>query len=128
VFLLAVFSIVIIIGSLIYVIEGPDNGFNNIPLSIYWAIVTLTTVGYGDISPQTPLGQFFASIVMIIGFAIIAVPTGIVTVELAEAGRKSKSREMGCPGCANNDNDPDARFCKRCGMELVKLSHQVNNR
>lgn len=120
VFLLTVFSIVIIIGSLIYVLEGPENGFNNIPLSIYWAIVTLTTVGYGDISPQTPLGQFFASIVMIIGYAIIAVPTGIVTVELAEASRKGKSRISVCPDCENKDNDADARFCKLCGMELLR--------
>lgn len=119
VFLLTVFSIVIIIGSLIYVLEGPENGFNNIPLSIYWAIVTLTTVGYGDISPQTPLGQFFASIVMIIGYAIIAVPTGIVSVELAEASRKGKGRVSICPGCENKDNDADARFCKRCGIELL---------
>jgi len=82
VFLFAVLTLVILLGSLMYLIEGPENGFANIPVSIYWAIVTLTTVGYGDISPQTPLGQFLASWIMILGYAIIAVPTGIVSAEI----------------------------------------------
>ena len=118
VFLLTVLSVVVIIGSLIYVIEGPENGFANIPISIYWAIVTLTTVGYGDISPQTPLGQFLASLVMIIGYAIIAVPTGIVTVELADASKKAKEKITECAFCLNKENDSDAMFCKKCGNKL----------
>ena len=87
---------VTVIGSLIYVIEGEENGFTNIPTSIYWAIVTLTTVGYGDLSPKTALGQFFASIVMIMGYGIIAVPTGIVTVELGKTVAKQFSTQI-CP-------------------------------
>ncbi len=118
VFLLTVASVVVIIGSLMYVIEGPKNGFVNIPTSIYWAIVTLTTVGYGDISPQTTIGQFLASIVMIIGYAIIAVPTGIVTVEIAEANRKVKGQINSCSICGNDDNDKDANYCKKCGAKL----------
>ena len=118
VFLTTVLSMVIIIGSLMYVIEGPENGFTNIPTSIYWAIVTLTTVGYGDISPNTPLGQFLASIVMIIGYAIIAVPTGIVTVELAEATRKKKTATEVCPNCLADGHDSDADYCKYCGTKL----------
>ena len=118
VFLTTVMSLVVIIGSLMYVIEGPEYGFKNIPTSIYWAIVTLTTVGYGDISPQTPLGQFLASIVMIIGYAIIAVPTGIVTVELAEATRKKNTTTQVCPNCLAEGHDKDAKYCKYCGAKL----------
>jgi len=118
VFLMTVLSIVVIIGSIIYVIEGPENGFTSIPSSIYWAIVTLTTVGYGDMAPQTPLGQFLASIVMITGYAIIAVPTGIVTVELADASRKSKEIIRLCSSCRNADNENDALYCKKCGTKL----------
>ncbi|MFC2132987.1 ion transporter [Bacteroidota bacterium] len=118
VFLLTVFSLVVIIGSMMYVIEGPENGFTNIPTSIYWAIVTLTTVGYGDISPNTPLGQFLASIVMIIGYAIIAVPTGIVTVELAEAVKKTKPTTEVCPNCLAEGHDKDAVHCKYCGTKI----------
>lgn len=116
VFLLAVLSMVTVIGSLIYVIEGEENGFKDIPTSIYWAIVTLTTVGYGDISPKTALGQFFASIVMILGYGIIAVPTGIVTVELSKATGKTSTRS--CPACATEGHDADAVFCKYCGAHL----------
>ncbi len=85
VFLFAVITLVILLGSIMYVVEGPENGFTNIPVSIYWAVVTLTTVGYGDISPQTPFGQFLASCIMILGYAIIAVPTGIVSAEFIRA-------------------------------------------
>lgn len=117
VFLFVVLSIVVIIGALMYVIEGPENGFTSIPTSIYWTIVTLTTVGYGDISPQTPIGQFLASLVMLTGYAIIAVPTGIVSVELAEATRKGvKVRE--CPSCLREGHDIDAIYCKYCGKNL----------
>jgi len=116
VFLLAVFILVTIIGSIMYVIEGDRHGFNDIPSSIYWAIVTLTTVGYGDLSPQTPLGKAFASLVMIMGYAIIAVPTGIVTVELTRSHRKI-STEV-CPECHSQDHDADAIFCKYCASRL----------
>ncbi len=118
VFLSAVLSLVVIIGSVMYVVEGPENGFINIPTSIYWAIVTLTTVGYGDISPSTPIGQFLASIVMIIGYAIIAVPTGIVTVEIAEAARKGKVSTQVCPNCLAEGHEKDALHCKYCGAKL----------
>ncbi len=117
VFLGAVLTLVLIIGSLMYVIEDGKNGFINIPQSIYWAIVTMTTVGYGDIAPQTVLGKLFASTVMILGYGIIAVPTGIVTVELASAGRKGISTQC-CPQCAAEGHDTDANFCKYCGARL----------
>ncbi len=117
VFLLAVIALVVIIGSLIYVIEGERNGFSNIPVSIYWAIVTLTTVGYGDLSPQTPLGKGLAAIVMIAGYGIIAVPTGIVTVEISHAKHKPISTEA-CPACSAEGHDTDALHCKYCGARL----------
>ncbi len=116
VFLLAVLTLVTVIGSLIYVIEGEKNGFKDIPTSIYWAIVTLTTVGYGDISPKTGLGQLFASIVMILGYGIIAVPTGIVTVELSKTSRALSSAV--CGNCSAEAHDADAVFCKYCGSHL----------
>lgn len=118
VFIMAVLSIVVIVGSIMYVIEGADHGFTSIPRSIYWAIVTLTTVGYGDISPSTPLGQLLASMIMIMGYAIIAVPTGIVTVGLAEAMREERDPVNKCPRCDNNEIDSNANFCKICGNEL----------
>ncbi|MDM8520251.1 ion transporter [Anaerolineales bacterium HSG6] len=117
VFLFTVMNIVIIIGSVMYVVEGAENGFVNIPTSIYWAIVTLTTVGYGDISPQTALGKMIASMVMIIGFAIIAVPTGIVTAELAQA-MKSQISTRACPSCSLDGHDHDAIYCKYCSALL----------
>jgi voltage-gated potassium channel len=116
VFLLAVLSIVTVVGSLIYVIEGEENGFTDIPTSIYWAIVTLTTVGYGDLSPKTPLGKMLASIVMILGYAIIAVPTGIVTAELTRVNRKLSTQV--CPECHSQDHETDAVFCRHCGERL----------
>ena len=116
VFLFVVLTMVVIIGSLIYVIEGQENGFTSIPRSMYWAIVTLTTVGYGDISPSTGLGQFLAAIVMILGYSIIAVPTGIVTVELSQA-YKQKSSQV-CPQCVAEGHDQDAKYCKYCGTKL----------
>lgn len=117
VFLLGVVTIVIIIGSFMYLIEGEKNGFSNIPTSIYWAIVTLTTVGYGDLSPQTPLGKMLASIVMVMGYGIIAVPTGIVTVEISQATRRAVSTQA-CPACGVDGHDPDAVHCKYCGARL----------
>lgn len=115
VFLLTVIILVLIIGSSMYVIEGETNGFTNIPTSIYWAIVTMTTVGYGDLSPQTGLGQALASIVMLLGFAIIAIPTGIVTMELA---RPTAISNQACPVCGRTGHDHDAAFCKWCGGNL----------
>lgn len=116
VFLLAVTVIAIITGSLMYMVEGPPNGFTSIPISVYWAIVTLTTVGYGDISPQTPFGQGLAAFIMMLGYAIIAVPTGIVTVELSRLGRGGRPRA--CPDCGESGHDADAAFCKHCGTRL----------
>jgi voltage-gated potassium channel len=117
VFLGTVLTLVLIIGALMYLIEGERHGFTNIPKSIYWAIVTMTTVGYGDIAPATVLGRFLASAVMIIGYGIIAVPTGIVTVELAGVRKRSISTQS-CPDCAAEGHDADATFCKYCGARL----------
>ncbi|MFV0376845.1 MAG: ion transporter [Mangrovibacterium sp.] len=116
VFLFAVINVVIIVGTLMYLIEGPEHGFKSIPSSIYWAIVTMTTVGYGDISPQTALGQFLASGVMIIGYAIIAVPTGIVTSEMIKSSRITNT--LVCPNCLYGDHENDALHCKKCGTKL----------
>jgi len=120
VFLYAVILMVIVIGAFMYLIEsnGPEaDRFDSIPRSIYWAIVTITTVGYGDISPATTLGQFVAAIVMIAGYAIIAVPTGIVSAELVAANRPVGTKV--CPHCMTEGHDEDAGFCKTCGGELV---------
>ena len=118
VFLFAVMTLVIIFGALMYVVEGAANGFTSIPRSIYWAIVTMTTVGYGDISPQTDFGQALAAVIMIIGYGIIAVPTGIVTVELTQAVHRAVVSTQACPGCGRQGHDRDARFCKYCGTSL----------
>ena len=117
VFLGAVLTIVVIVGSMMYLIEGEANGFTSIPVSIYWAIVTMTTVGYGDIAPQTALGKILASAIMIMGYGIIAVPTGIVSVELAGVTRKKISTQA-CPRCGAEGHDADAVHCKYCGDEL----------
>jgi len=117
VFLITVITIAVIVGSLIYIIEGEENGFTSIPRGIYWSIVTLTTVGYGDIAPKTGLGQALASIVMVMGYAIIAVPTGIVTAELTQLKLKKISTQV-CPSCAAEGHDTDAKFCKGCGSKL----------
>lgn len=117
VFIITVFTLVIIFGSLMYLIEDASSGFTSIPQSIYWAIVTLTTVGYGDIAPKTGIGQAFAALIMIIGYAIIAVPTGIVTVELAQVYKK-KFSTMACPQCSLEGHDSDAAHCKYCGAKL----------
>jgi len=115
VFLWFVMTITIIMGAVMYIIEGPENGYGSIPESIYWAIVTLTTVGYGDISPMTAAGKVIASIIMIIGYSIIAVPTGIISSEMSKL-RVSGTRE--CPRCGEEHNPRDARFCKRCGEKM----------
>lgn len=123
VFLFAVTILVIIIGAVMYLIEGGRNeGFSSIPRAVYWAIVTLTTVGYGDITPQTNVGQFLSAVVMIIGYAIIAVPTGIVTNEMVSAGRKPAGAKFTnsqvCRYCAREGHADDAVYCKYCGGRL----------
>ncbi|ABA87775.1 ion transport protein [Syntrophotalea carbinolica DSM 2380] len=117
VFLYTVLTLVVLFGSLMYVIESETHGFTSIPRSIYWTIVTLTTVGYGDISPQTGLGQALASMVMILGYGIIAVPTGIVTVEMSQTFRRKVSTQA-CPECSAEGHDDDACHCKYCGAKL----------
>lgn len=118
VFLVSVVLIVTVVGALMYVIEGEENGFTSIPTSIYWAVVTLTTVGYGDLSPKTAFGKTLASIVMILGYAIIAVPTGIVSAELSRGGIAKKVSTQVCPNCHTQDHDADAVFCKYCSVKL----------
>ncbi|PCJ27112.1 MAG: ion transporter [SAR86 cluster bacterium] len=124
VFLFSVINIIIIFGALIFIIEGPEHGFNNIPQSIYWAIVTITTVGYGDIAPQTPLGQFVAAIAMISGYAFIAVPTGIIGAELMQQVRQRTqaqgNTDSECVSCHSTGHDGDAFHCKYCGNLLNK--------
>ena len=120
VFLLTVLTLVVILGSLMYLIEGERHGFTSIPKSVYWAIVTLTTVGYGDISPKTEVGQALASLIMILGYSILAVPTGIVTVELGQAMEKERKKRVPihCVKCHETDHDWNAQYCKRCGYKL----------
>lgn len=118
VFLVTVGIIVVIMGTIMYLVEGSENGFTSIPKSIYWAIVTLTTVGYGDVAPSTVLGQTLASIIMIMGYGIIAVPTGIVTAEMARASRKQNDKARICDGCKSAIIDTDANYCKFCGTAL----------
>lgn len=119
VFLFTVLAMVVILGSLMYLIEGAESGFTSIPRSIYWAIVTLTTVGYGNIAPQTSLGQMLAAFVMILGYSIIAVPTGIVTVELSHAAASSQGEvTRSCQECSAEGHDSDADYCKYCGAKL----------
>jgi voltage-gated potassium channel len=120
IFLLTVITLTVILGSIMYLVEKRENGFSNIPESIYWAIVTITTVGYGDISPVTPLGKFVASVVMLIGYAIIAVPTGIITHDLAVSTRKHKTSYESCPNCGRDGHEDDAKFCKYCAAPLHK--------
>ncbi|MFA0812872.1 ion transporter [Microbulbifer epialgicus] len=117
VFYSSVLVMCIIFGSLMFVVEGPDHGFTSIPTSVYWAIVTITTVGYGDISPQTPLGQAIAAMTMLIGYSIIAVPTGILTAELAGEMHRERT-QLACHNCSRSAHDPDAEYCKFCGHRL----------
>ncbi|HAV12344.1 MAG TPA: ion transporter [Opitutae bacterium] len=121
VFIFAVINLVLILGSLMYLIEGAENGFTSIPKSVYWAIVTLTTVGYGDISPQTPLGQFVASVIMITGYGIIAVPTAIVTAEMTAPKPQEATADPICPACGWENHDHDATYCKVCGDKLPEI-------
>jgi voltage-gated potassium channel len=120
VFLLAVAILVVIFGSLMYLIEGEANGFTSIPRGVYWAVVTLSTVGYGDVTPQTPLGQLLASLLMVTGYGIIAVPTGIVTAEFTRSYIHTSRRS--CPNCSAEGHAEDARFCRRCGKPMPEPS------
>ncbi|MCW1962933.1 ion transporter [Chryseobacterium viscerum] len=116
IFLLFLIIFSVIVGSLMFMVEGGRQGFETIPQSIYWAVVTVTTVGYGDVSPITPLGKFFAVVLMLAGYSIIAVPTGIVTAEMRN---KRQNLELICERCGNEDIDDDARYCKKCGKKLA---------
>ncbi len=117
IFLSTVVTIAVIMGSAMYVIEGEAHGFTSIPRSVYWAIVTMTTVGYGDVSPETSLGQTLAALLMILGYSIIAVPTGIVTAEMTR-GRDKKVTTQSCPECSAEGHDADAKHCKMCGANI----------
>lgn len=119
VFLFAVFTLTVVLGSLMYLIEGEANGFDSIPRGVYWAVVTLTTVGYGDISPQTPFGQFIASLVMVLGYGMIAVPTGIVTAEMTVAARRDGRT---CGHCGERGHASHAGYCRSCGESLGSTS------
>ena len=118
IFMMMVFTTVIVLGSVMYLVERGKNGFTSIPDSIYWAIVTITTVGYGDISPVTPLGKFVASVIMLMGYGIIAVPTGIITTEMALAARNKNHSEEACSNCGREGHEEDAVYCKYCGAKL----------
>jgi voltage-gated potassium channel len=117
VFLLTVMTIVVVVGTLMYVIEGEQHGFSNIPISIYWAVVTLTTVGYGDLAPATTLGRALSVLLMLTGYGIIAVPTGIVTAELTRVTARPISTQA-CPACGAEGHEHDAVYCRRCGARL----------
>lgn len=118
VFLMTVLVMIVIVGSAMYVIEGEKAGFTSIPTSVYWAVVTITTVGYGDIAPQTPLGKAVASLMMIAGYALIVVPTGVLSAELARGVRKEPVSTRACTACGADVHAPDARFCHACGEKL----------
>lgn len=118
VFLFFVLIVCIILGTVMYMIEGAENGFNNIPKSIYWAIVTLTTVGFGDIAPQTPLGQLISSVIMILGYSIIAIPTGIVSSEMTKTPDEHNTSTQSCPNCLKEKHREKANFCYNCGSIL----------
>ena len=118
VFLYTILTLVVIFGALMYVVEGSEAGFTSIPKSVYWAVVTLTTVGYGDIAPQSPLGQVIAAFIMIMGYGIIAVPTGIYSAELIKTYKPERISNNACPDCGETGHDFDAEFCKYCGHSL----------
>lgn len=118
IFIFIVLTVVIILGAVMFLVEGGQNGFTSIPESIYWAIVTITTVGYGDISPVTPVGKFVASIIMLLGYGILAVPTGIITSEMTLASKHRLEHNQVCPGCGKEGHEHDAKFCRHCGTKL----------
>ena len=123
VFLITVMSIAVVIGSMIYLIEGPENGFTSIPRGLYWSIVTVTTVGYGDVTPQTGLGQALAAILMVMGYALIAVPTGLFSAEFVQQNASHRkilnASVQSCPGCGSLEKDHQAGYCRYCGQKLT---------
>lgn len=121
VFLLAMLTIITVFGAIIFLVEGPENGFTSIPTSMYWALVSVTTVGFGDITPVTPFGQIVASMLILLGYGIIAVPTGIYTAELATSLRRNYDGRS-CQSCGYNAHEEKAKFCMKCGSELSKKS------
>ncbi|MES2899975.1 MAG: ion transporter [Pseudomonadota bacterium] len=123
IFLSVVLMAVLILGTVMYVVEGPGSGFTSIPMAMYWAVVTMTTVGYGDITPQTGLGKFIASLMMLLGWGILAVPTGIVTAEMTSLRMNRKVTTRTCPHCLSEGHEPEARFCKDCGEALPEYEH-----
>ncbi|WP_019990269.1 ion transporter [Rudanella lutea] len=118
VFFVTILSLVVVLGAMMYVVEGRTNGFESIPLSIYWAVITITTVGYGDIVPATAAGKFIATLIMMLGYVIIAVPTGIVAVSISAASSRLAVSTQSCPNCSRQGHDPDAVHCKYCGAKL----------
>lgn len=118
VFLFTILIICIILGTVMYMLEGSESGFTSIPRSVYWAIVTLTTVGYGDIAPQTTLGQFIASVIMILGYAIIAIPTGIITAEMHKEEKNAQISTQSCSNCSVENHRYNADYCYRCGERM----------
>ncbi len=123
IFLSVVLMAVLILGTVMYVVEGPGSGFTSIPMAMYWAVVTMTTVGYGDITPQTGLGKFIASLMMLLGWGILAVPTGIVTAEMTSQRMQRNVTTRTCHNCLSEGHDPDAQFCKDCGEALPPYEH-----
>jgi voltage-gated potassium channel len=119
-FFFSVSLIIMVLSVVMYVIEGPHNGFTSIPKSMYWTVVTITTVGYGDITPQTPLGQGIAALTMLIGYSIIAIPTGILTAEISHEMVKMRDLRK-CSNCGKTGHDNEAKFCTQCGSELETL-------
>ena len=124
IFLLFVVIMCIVFGTIMYLVEGPESGFNNIPTSIYWCIVTITTVGYGDIAPITMFGQFIASVLMILGYGIIAVPTGIISAQMVQNRKDIDVNTIVCTECLNTKHKDDAIFCGQCGSSLKENVHR----
>ncbi len=123
IFLSVVLMAVLILGTVMYVVEGPENGFTSIPVAMYWATVTMTTVGYGDLTPHTSVGRFIASFMMLLGWGVLAVPTGIVTAEMTSMRMNQKSTTRTCASCLSEGHDADARYCKDCGDALPTYQH-----
>ncbi|WP_132433867.1 ion transporter [Natronoflexus pectinivorans] len=122
IFMMFILILVVMLGSIMYVVEDGKNGFYSIPLSIYWAVITLTTVGYGDIVPVTALGKFLATFIMLLGYSIIAIPTGIVSVEMSRTFRDRTESDKECHGCGEPNHTPTANFCRICGARLDHIS------
>jgi voltage-gated potassium channel len=121
IFMMFIAILVVMLGSIMYVVEGAQNGFFSIPLSIYWAIITLTTVGYGDIVPITDLGKFIASFIMLLGYSILAIPTGIVTIEMSRTFNENTDKHKTCNNCGEPNHTPEANYCRICGEKLSNV-------